>query len=114
MNNEFCVDCGIEMKKTYVTFNDVKLEAQRCGNCGKKMFPEHLALKALKKLESTKLEPFYHRKAIKIGSSWAITLPAEIIKSFGVDSKTKFKIKPKLHKNMLEVHKHKDDVAKID
>ena len=114
MANEFCMDCGIEMKKTYVSFNDIRVEAQRCGNCGKRIFPEHLALKALKKLEAQKLEPFYHRKPIKIGSSWAITLPKEIAKLLKVDKKTKFKIRPKIHKNMLEVHKYIDIVEKVD
>ncbi|MEK6923422.1 MAG: AbrB/MazE/SpoVT family DNA-binding domain-containing protein [Nanoarchaeota archaeon] len=113
MANEFCMDCGIEMKKTYVSFNDVRVEAQRCGNCGKRLFPEHLAIKALKKLESQKLEPFYHRKPIKIGSSWAITLPKEIVKALKIEKKTMFKIRPKLHKNMMEVHKHinKEDLT---
>jgi len=50
MNNEFCVDCGIEMKKTYVTFNDVKVEAQRCGNCGKKNVSGTLGTKSFEKI----------------------------------------------------------------
>ena len=105
--SEFCIDCGIEMKKSFATFNEMRIEALKCGNCGKKVFPEHLAMKALAKLEQKKLAPYYFRNVLRIGSSWAITLPKDVAESMGVTKKTKFKIRPNLQKNLIEIHKHK-------
>jgi hypothetical protein len=105
--SEFCIDCGIEMSKSYAKFNEMRVEALKCGKCGKRVFPEHLAMKALAKLEQKNLEPFYFRNVLKIGSSWAITLPKDVADSMGITKKTKFKIRPNLKKNLIEIHKHK-------
>lgn len=105
--SEFCIDCGIEMSKSYAKFNEMRVEALKCGKCGKRVFPENLAMKALAKLEQKNLEPFYFRNVLKIGSSWAITLPKDIADSMGISKKTKFKIRPNLKKNLIEIHKHK-------
>jgi len=105
--SEFCVDCGIEMSKSYARFNEMRVEALKCGNCGKRIFPEHLAMKALAKLEQKKLQPFYNRNPLKIGASWAITFPKEVAESFSISKKTRFKIRPNLQKSIIEIHKHR-------
>ena len=99
------MDCGLEMKKSYAVFEGTKIEALRCGNCGRKIFSESQAISALRKIHQQKLAPHYERTPIKIGQSWAITFPKEVAEHFGISKNLKLKLKPKLHKGTIEIIK---------
>lgn len=102
---DFCLDCGIAMKKSFAVFEGTRIEALKCENCGKKIFSESQAIAALRKIHQQKLSPEYKREPIKIGASWAVTFPKDVAERFGLSKKTKLKLKPQLHKGAIIIQK---------
>ena len=102
---EFCLDCGLEMKKSFAVFEGTRIEALRCDNCGRKIFSESQAIAALRKIHQQKLEPQYDRTPIKIGASWAITFPKDVAERFGLNKNMKLKLRPQLHKGSIIIEK---------
>ncbi len=103
-NKRLCINCKIPMKKTYVVYKEVKFEARQCPNCKEKIFTEDLAIKAISKLEAKRLEKEYIKTPIKIGHSWGMTFPKEIVETFNLNNpKTKLKLHHNLEKGKIEI-----------
>lgn len=47
MKKELCINCSEPMKKVYINYKDVKLEARKCSKCKQKVFTEDLTMKAI-------------------------------------------------------------------
>ncbi len=106
MNNKrLCIKCNILMKKTSIKYKGIKLEALQCPKCKEKIFTEDLTIKAIKKLESKRLEKVYIKHPIKIGHSWGITFPKNITDIFNLNNPNKtLKIYPNLDKEKIEIN----------
>lgn len=103
-NKRLCMNCNIQMKKTFVDYKGVKFEAMQCPKCKEKIFTEDLAMKAISKLEARKLESEYVKHPIKIGHSWGITFPKDITEVFNLENpKTKLKLHPDIGKGKIEI-----------
>ena len=103
-NKELCISCSVPMKKTYLDYKGLKLEARGCPKCKNKIFTEDLTMKVIAKLEAKKLESQYIKKPIKVGHSWGITFPKEIVDVFNLKSNTtKLKIHPDVVKGIIEI-----------
>jgi hypothetical protein len=103
-NKRLCVDCNIPMKKTFVKYKGLGLEARQCPKCKEKIFTEDLTMKAISKLEAKRLEHEYLKRPIKIGHSWGITFPKEITEVFELGNpKTTLKLHPNLEKGKIEI-----------
>ena len=104
-NERLCMNCNIAMKKTYLEHNGIKFEARQCPRCDEKIFTEDLAMKAISKIESRRLEPEYIKHPIKIGHSWGITFPKDVTETFNLDNpKTKLHMHPNLEKKKIEIN----------
>ena len=104
-NERLCMNCNIPMKKTYVKYKRIKFEARECSKCKEKIFTEDLTMKAISKLESSKLQREYVKKPIKIGHSWGITFPKEISDTLNLENpKIELKIHPNLEKRKIEIN----------
>lgn len=85
-------------------YKSLKLEARECPKCKEKIFTEDLAMEAISKLENQRLEQEYIKHPIKIGQSWGITFPKEVVKVFGLDqSKTALWLHPNVGKGTIEL-----------
>jgi hypothetical protein len=103
-NKRLCIECTIPMKKTFVKYKGLKLEALECPKCRDKIFTEDLTMKAISALEAKRLEEEYIKHPIKIGHSWGITFPKEVAKVFNLDnSKAILRLHPKVEKGMIEL-----------
>ena len=101
---ELCIQCSTPMKRVYVDYKGLKLEARQCTKCKKKIFTEDLTMKAISQLESKRLEAEYTKKPIKVGHSWGITFPKEVVDVFNLNnSTTKIKIHPNVVKGIIEI-----------
>ncbi len=103
MIEEKCIRCAVPLVKTAIDYKGVKLEARKCPKCGEKIFTEDLTMKAIAKLESRRLESMYKKHPIKIGSSWGITFPKDVVEVFNISADTELKICPQVEKRILEI-----------
>ena len=102
--NKKCINCGNPMKKTFVIYKGLKLEARQCPKCKEKIFTEDLAIKAISDLESKRLEKEYIKHPMKIGHSWGMTFPKEVAKVFDLNNiSTTLKLYPKVKENKIEI-----------
>ena len=103
-NKELCIKCSVPMKKTYINYKGLELEARGCAKCKKKIFTEDLTMKAISQLESKRLESEYIKKPIRVGHSWGITFPKEVADVFNLsDGSTRIKIHPNVVKGIIEI-----------
>lgn len=100
---ELCINCSAPMKKAYINYKGLKLEARVCTKCKKKVFTENLTMKAIAQLEAKRLETEYTKRPIKVGHSLGITFPKEIVDVFNLKDKTKIKIHPNVLKGIIEI-----------
>ncbi len=101
---ETCINCGVPMKKIYIDYKGVKLEARQCPKCKQKVFSEDLTMKAIAKLEAKRLEQVYIKHPIRIGHSWGMTFPKDVTDVFELDNpKTKIRLIPNLEKGKIEI-----------
>src|SRR3989338_7966342 len=101
---ELCINCSAPIKKAYINYKGLKLEARQCTECGKKIFTEDLTMKAISQLEAKKLESEYIKRPIKVGHSIGITFPKELVDVFDLaNSATKLKIHPNIIKGTIEI-----------
>ncbi|MFH1917064.1 MAG: hypothetical protein ABIJ21_07420 [Nanoarchaeota archaeon] len=99
-----CITCNKPLQPCTVTYKNEHYEAMRCPRCKRKVFTEDLALKALRKLESLRLQKEYEKTPLRIGNSIGITFPKDITRSFNLDNpKTRLKIIPLLDQNKIEI-----------
>ncbi len=103
-NERLCIDCTIPMKKKFVVYKGVKLEARECPKCQERIFTEDLAMKAISTLEAKRMAVEYSKHPIKVGNSWGMTFPKEVVEVFGIGDATKtLKIHPLAQKGKIEI-----------
>ena len=101
---ELCFNCNVPMKKTFVNYKGIELEARECPKCKNRVFTEELTMKAISQLEAKRLENEYVKNPIRIGHSWGITFPKEVVDVFNLNnSKTKIKMRPNVEKGVIEI-----------
>ena len=101
---ELCISCSTPMRKSYVNYKGLKLEARGCVKCKRKIFTEDLTMKAISQLEAKRLESEYTKKPIRVGHSWGITFPKEVADVFNLkNANTKIKIHPNVVKGTIEI-----------
>ena len=99
-----CIDCDIKLKRDFVMYKGLKMEALMCPKCKSKVFTEKQTLKAISKLESKRLEQEYKKRPIRIGHSWGMTFPKDIVDVFGIENPdTTLIISPRPEKNKIEI-----------
>jgi len=97
-----CMKCNTGMKKVFVDYKGMKLEARQCPKCKEKIFTEELTMKAISKLEAERLKKEYVKKPIQIGHSIGMTFPKEITDAFDLKGK-KLKIHPDIMNKKIEI-----------
>ncbi len=103
-NQRLCFNCNLPMKRALVRYKHLELEARECPQCQERIFTEDLALKAAAQLEAQRLESEYIKHPIRIGHSWGITFPREIVKVFGFDRpKALVRLHPDVGKGKIEI-----------
>lgn len=103
-NKRLCFTCKIPMKKSFVKYKNLELEARECPQCKERIFTEDLAMKAAAQLESQRLESEYIKHPIKIGHSWGLTFPKEVSDVFNLaNPKTILKMQPNVEKGKIEI-----------
>lgn len=103
-NERLCFTCKVPMKKSFVKYKNLELEARECPKCKERIFTEDLAMKAAAQLESQRLETEYVKHPIKIGHSWGLTFPKEVSDVFHLSNpKTTLKMYPDVEKGKIEI-----------
>jgi len=104
MAGRLCINCKVKMKKTFVEYKGMKFEARQCPKCKEKIFTEDLTMKAISKLESKRLQKEYLKHPMKIGHSWGMIFPKDMVEVFNLDNpKIKMGLQPKLAENKIEI-----------
>ncbi|MBU0536013.1 MAG: hypothetical protein KKE20_03545 [Nanoarchaeota archaeon] len=98
-----CFECDMPCEVVTTKMRGIKVEAYRCPKCKEITFSEKQAHQAAVKLEEKRMEEQYKKSPIRIGHSLGLTFPKEIVKVFGLSSKSKLNIKPKLGKKIIEI-----------
>jgi len=92
------------MKKVFIKYNDLELEAMECPKCKDRIFTEDLAMEAISKLESKRLKAEYTKHPMRVGHSWGMIFPKDLADVFNLNnSKTKFSLHPILAENKIEI-----------
>jgi len=102
MRKELCFYCDVEMKKVATKYRGMEFEAFQCPKCKKRVFTEEQTYHVAAKFQARRLKKEYLKKAIKIGASWGLTFPKEIVDVFELKSK-KLRILPNVEKNKIEL-----------
>jgi len=92
------------MKLIRTSYKGVPMEAYRCPNCKQIILTEEQALAFGKKFQQKRLKEKYSKKPIRIGHSYGMTFPKDIVEVFNLDSKkTKLEIKPDITNSKIEI-----------
>lgn len=90
-----CFDCEIPMQKTISQYRGLHFDAWKCSRCKEVIFTEEQARTVARCLQQQRMEEAYSKSAMKIGSSYGITFPKEVVDVFKLNSKkTKLKLIP--------------------
>jgi hypothetical protein len=104
MKIEKCHECGKPMKLTSGKFEGILCEWYHCPKCKISIFTEDQALAFGRQYQQKLLKEKYAKKPIKIGHSYGMIFPKDIVKAFNLDSKeTKFDIHTDFAKNKIEI-----------
>jgi len=92
------------MKLVKTTHDGVEGDAYRCQNCKMTIFTQDQALIFGRKLQQKLLKEKYIKKPVKIGNSYGIIFPRDIVKVFNLDSgKTTLDIRMDKAKSKIEI-----------
>lgn len=93
--NLLCFECEKPMQKATVTYRGIAFEAWKCPNCKESIFTEEQSLIFARRLDQQRMEENYTKSPMKIGSSWGITFPKDVVDVFRLNNKkTKMKLIP--------------------
>ncbi len=99
-----CVLCGAGLEPAQITTNGLKLEGFKCPKCGDKVFDEKQFHAALMALEQKRLKDEYKKKPVKIGNSYGMIFPRDIVQVFNLDAKgIELGVKADKAKNKIEI-----------
>lgn len=97
-----CIECQGTMHKTTSVYRGMEFEAWQCSKCKVIIFTEEQADEVVKRVKAARLEQEYPKKPIRIGRSWGMTFPKEIVEVFQLDKK-KIKLYPNVAENKIEI-----------
>ena len=101
---EYGINYNMPIVKTFVEYKSLRFEARQYTKCKEEIFTEDLAMKAISKIESRRLDKKYIKNPIRIGHSRSMTFPKEVAEVFGLEnSRTKLKIHPNTEKGRIEI-----------
>jgi hypothetical protein len=104
MKIEKCHECGRPMKLEVKNLKGIMCESYRCPKCKISIFTENQALAFGRQYQQKLLKEKYVKKPVKIGHSYGMIFPKEIVRAFNLDSKdAKFDINTDLAKNKIEI-----------
>jgi len=92
------------MKPVRTIHEGVEADAYRCSSCRMTIFTQEQALIFGRKLQQKLLKEKYIKKPVKIGHSYGVIFPKDIVQVFNLDSKgTELGIKADKAKNKIEI-----------
>jgi hypothetical protein len=97
-----CIYCEKEMKKTIIVQKGLKLEGLECPKCKERVFDEKQFHKAITQLEQRRLKKEYSKKTIKIGHSYGLIFPKDLVEVFNLKNR-KIKLNPILEDSKIEI-----------
>ena len=104
MRTEHCVNCDAKLQPATLTLRGLKLEGLKCPKCGEKVFNEKQMDVALAALEQKRLKKEYKKTPIKIGNSYGVIFPRDLVRVFNLDSgKPTLDFKMDISKNKIEI-----------
>jgi hypothetical protein len=104
MKKETCFECGAPMKLVNTSYKGVPMEAYRCTKCKETILTEDQVKKFGNALQQRKLKEKYLKKPIKIGHSYAVTFPRDLVEAFHLGSeKTRLDMRADIDKNKIEI-----------
>ncbi|MBN2459951.1 hypothetical protein JXB28_06725 [Candidatus Woesearchaeota archaeon] len=104
MKKEKCFECGGTMKIVNTSYKGVPMEAYRCTRCRETILTEAQVSKFGNAFQQKKLKEKYIKRPIKIGHSYAVTFPRDIVSVFGLSSdKTKLDMRADVDNNKIEI-----------
>jgi DNA-directed RNA polymerase subunit RPC12/RpoP len=99
-----CLKCGKPMKLIVENYKGIVSEAYRCSKCRTTIFTQEQALIFGRKLQQKLMKEKYVKKPIKIGNSYGIIFPRDIVRAFNLDSKkTELDVKMDSANNKIEI-----------
>jgi len=104
MSVEHCVKCDAKLHLTKLKISGLEFEGLKCIKCGEKVFNEKQFHAALIALDQKRLKDEYKKQPIKIGHSYGIIFPKDIVQVFNLDVKgTELGIKADKSKKKIEI-----------
>jgi DNA-directed RNA polymerase subunit RPC12/RpoP len=99
-----CLQCGKAMELVKTSHEGIEADAYRCEKCKMTVFTQEQALTFGRKLQQKLLKDKYVKKPIKIGHSYGVIFPRDLVKAFNLDSpKTILDVKMDSSKNKIEI-----------
>ncbi|MFH0870338.1 MAG: hypothetical protein V1866_04755 [archaeon] len=99
-----CVFCGVGLESAQIRAKGLKLEGFKCPKCGDKVFDEKQFHAALVALDQKRLKEEYKKTPIKIGHSYGMIFPRDIVQVFNLDAKgIELGVKADKSKNKIEI-----------
>ena len=104
MKIEKCHKCGKPMKVVLTKHEGTESEAYRCTPCKITIYTEEQALMLGRKLQQKFMKEKYTKKPVKIGNSYGVIFPRDLVKVFNLDSaKTTLDFKMDKSKSKIEI-----------
>jgi len=92
------------MEPIKTTHEGIEADAYRCSKCKMTVFTEEQALLFGHKLQQKLLKDKYVKKPVKIGNSYGMIFPRDLVKAFNLDSpKTTLDVKMDSSKSKIEI-----------
>ncbi|MBU1199393.1 MAG: hypothetical protein KKF46_03690 [Nanoarchaeota archaeon] len=104
MSVEHCVKCDAKLHPTKLKISGIEFEGLRCIKCGEKVFTEKQMNAVAAALEQKRLKGEYKKHPIKIGHSYGMIFPKDIVQVFNLDAKgTQLGIKADKARHKIEI-----------
>jgi len=104
MKTKECYKCGTQMRLVNEKFEGIMCESYRCPKCKTTIFTEEQARAFGGVYQQKLLKEKYVKKPVKIGHSYGMIFPKEIVKAFNLNSKeAKLDINTDFSKNKIEI-----------
>ena len=99
-----CLQCGKTMELIKTAHEGIEADAYRCLKCKMTVFTEEQALFFGHKLQQKLLKDKYVKKPVKIGNSYGVIFPRDLVKALDLDSpKTTLDVRMNSAKNKIEI-----------
>lgn len=104
MGTEHCVNCDAKLHLTRLKIAGMEFDGLKCPKCGEKVFNEKQMDAVVAALEQKRLKGEYKKRPVKIGHSYGLIFPKDIVQVFNLDVKgTSLGIKANKLKKTIEI-----------